>query len=39
MKIYYHPISTTCRPLMLFAAENGLDVDFQLVDLMTRTAT
>lgn len=35
MKIYYHPISTTCRPLMLFAAESGLDVEFQLVDLMT----
>lgn len=35
MKIYYHPISTTSRPLMLFAAESGLDVDFQLVDLMT----
>lgn len=35
MKIYYHSISTTSRPLMLFVAENGLDVDFQLVDLMT----
>ena len=33
MKIYYHPASTTCRPLMLFAAENGIKVDFQLVDL------
>jgi len=35
MKLYYHPISTTCRPLMLFAAESGLNIDFQLVDLMT----
>ena len=35
MKIYYHPASTTSRPLMLFAAENGIDVDFQLVDLFT----
>jgi glutathione S-transferase len=35
MKIYYHPASTTSRPLMLFAAEQGLDVQFQLVDLFT----
>lgn len=35
MKIYYHPASTTSRPVMLFAAENGIDADFQLVDLFT----
>lgn len=35
MKIYYHPASTTSRPLMLFAAEQGLDIDFQVVDLFT----
>jgi glutathione S-transferase len=35
MKIYFHPVSTTSRPLMLFAEENGLDVEFQVVDLMT----
>lgn len=35
MKIYYHPVSTTSRPLMLFAAESGLDIDFQVVDLFT----
>ena len=35
MKLYYHPASTTCRPLMLFAAESGMDIDFQLVDLFT----
>ncbi len=35
MKIYYHPASTTSRPLMLFAAENGLKLDFQVVDLFT----
>ena len=23
MKLYYHPVSTTCRPIMLFAAEAG----------------
>ncbi|HEX7053108.1 MAG TPA: glutathione S-transferase family protein [Burkholderiales bacterium] len=34
MKIYYHPVSTTSRPLMLFAEENRLPVEFQLVDLM-----
>lgn len=35
MKIYYHPASTTSRPLMLFAAETRLDIDFQVVDLFT----
>jgi len=35
MKLYYHPASTTSRPLMLFAAENGLKIDFQVVDLFT----
>jgi glutathione S-transferase len=33
MKIYYHPASTTSRPLMLFAGESGMKVDFQVVDL------
>ncbi len=33
MKLYYHPISTTSRPIMLFAAENGLDLEMQVVDL------
>jgi glutathione S-transferase len=35
MKIYFHPASTTSRPLMLFAAENALPADFQVVDLFT----
>ncbi|MGB7540851.1 MAG: glutathione S-transferase N-terminal domain-containing protein, partial [Burkholderiales bacterium] len=35
MKIYFHPVSTTSRPLMLFAQENGLNIEFQVVDLMT----
>jgi glutathione S-transferase len=35
MKIYYHPASTTSRPLMLFANENGMKIDFQVVDLFT----
>ncbi len=35
MKIYYHPASTTSRPLMLFAQESQLQADFQVVDLFT----
>lgn len=35
MKLYYHPASTTCRPIMLFAAESGIALDMQLVDLFT----
>jgi glutathione S-transferase len=33
MKLYYHPVSTTCRPIMVLAAESGIDLDYQLVDL------
>jgi glutathione S-transferase len=33
MKIYYHPASTTSRPLMLFAAEEKLDAEFVLIDI------
>ena len=35
MKIHYHPASTTSRPLMLFANESGIEIDFQVVDLFT----
>jgi glutathione S-transferase len=35
MKIYYHPASTTCRPIMLFVAENGIAAEMQVVDLFT----
>ena len=35
MRIYYHPASTTSRPLMLFALESGLEVEFKVVDLFT----
>lgn len=35
MKVYYHPVSTTSRPVMLFVMENKLPVEFQVVDLMT----
>ena len=33
MKLYYHPVSTTCRPIVHFAAESGIALDYQLVDL------
>ena len=35
MKLYYHPTSTTSRPIQLFAAESGIPLDLQLVDLFT----
>ena len=34
MKLYYHPVSTTSRAVMLFIADQKLPVDYQLVDLM-----
>ena len=35
MKLYYHPASTTSRIVMMFAAEEGIDLDYQIIDLMT----
>jgi glutathione S-transferase len=35
MKLYYHPASTTSRPIVLFAAENNVPLDMQVVDLFT----
>jgi glutathione S-transferase len=35
MKLYYHPVSTTSRTIMLFASEAGVALDYVLVDLMT----
>src|SRR5271169_119856 len=35
MKLYYHPVSTTSRPVVLFAAESGIELEYQLVDLFT----
>ena len=35
MKLHMHPVSMTSRPVRLFIAENGIEVDEQLVDLMT----
>jgi glutathione S-transferase len=34
MKLYYHPVSTVSRPVMMFAADNNIALDYQLVDLM-----
>lgn len=33
MKLYYHPASTTCRPIMLLDAVQELNIEYQLVDL------
>jgi glutathione S-transferase len=35
MKLYMHPVSMTSRPVRLFIAENGIQVEEQVVDLMT----
>jgi len=35
MRLYYHPVSTACRPVMLLAAESGIDIDYKVVDLFT----
>jgi len=34
MKLYMHPVSMTSRPIRLFIAENGIQVEEQVVDLM-----
>lgn len=34
MKLYMHPVSMTSRPVRLFIAESGIEVEEQLVDLM-----
>jgi len=33
MKLYYHPVSTTSRPVMLLAADHRIEIDYRLVDL------
>ena len=35
MKLYYHPASTTCRPIMLLAAAEKIDLEYQLIDLFS----
>ena len=33
MKLYADPVSTTCRPVMMLAAESGADLELHFVDL------
>jgi glutathione S-transferase len=35
MKLYMHPVSNTSRPFLLFVADSKLDVEQEVVDLMT----
>ena len=35
MKLYYHPASTTCRMVQMFALDEGINLDYELVDLFS----
>ncbi len=35
MKLYMHPVSMTSRPVRLFIAESGIEVDEQVIDLFS----
>ena len=35
MKLYYHPASTTSRMVQLFAMDQGIDLEYAVVDLFT----
>jgi glutathione S-transferase len=35
MKLYYHPASTTSRSVHMFALEQGIAMDYEIVDLFT----
>ena len=35
MKLYMHPVSTACRPVILFATENKIPLEHELVDILT----
>lgn len=35
MKLYFHPASTTSRIVQMFAMDQGIDLDYQVVDLFT----
>jgi glutathione S-transferase len=35
MKLYMHPVSTTSRPVLLFIADNEIEVETAVIDLMT----
>jgi glutathione S-transferase len=34
VKLYFHPVSTTSRPIMMFSADHDLDLVYETVDLM-----
>ena len=34
MKLYMHPVATTCRPVRLFIAENNILVEEEIVDIL-----
>jgi glutathione S-transferase len=34
MKLYMHPVATTCRPIRLFVAENKIPVEEEIVDIL-----
>ena len=34
MKLYQYPASTSSRPVIMFIADEGLDVEQQIVDIM-----
>jgi glutathione S-transferase len=33
LKLYFHPVSTVSRPVLLFAADEGIALEMQLIDL------
>jgi len=35
MKLYMNPASVTCRSILLFAADEGIELDYQVIDLMS----
>ncbi|MEZ6028725.1 MAG: glutathione S-transferase family protein [Hyphomonadaceae bacterium] len=35
LRLHYDPGSTTCRPIILFASESGIPLDYNLIDLFS----
>jgi len=35
LRLHYDPASTTCRPIILFASETGIPIDYNLIDLFS----
>jgi glutathione S-transferase len=35
LRLHYDPASTTCRPIILFASETGIPLDYNLIDLFS----